>query len=251
MCATKSGGGFLMHHLKEKSGFTLIELLVVIAIIAILAAILFPVFMQAKMSARGTACMNNLKQLSLAFRAYNENWNQRFMPAAGWGYVGQSWPAYGFPYVLKKGGYIKNDKVFCCPSAPKKFESDTWFQQEDNPDAPDTGWIWHQGMPDECRANYGNNIALGGWSPSTGDWIGLVPMESQIPSPTKVIYLTDSRWVDLFGGAFPGRIGDARRRHNDGANALCCDGHCKWLPVTWANQWPQPSDANPKWDYRR
>src|SRR5437762_11676423 len=55
---------------RRKSGFTLIELLVVIAIIAILAAILFPVFAQAREKARGIACMNNMKQIGTAISLY-------------------------------------------------------------------------------------------------------------------------------------------------------------------------------------
>ena len=63
---------------KRSAGFTLIELLVVIAIVAILAAILFPVFVNAKQRARQTRCLNNLKQLSAAFR-WLSNFNRQYM----------------------------------------------------------------------------------------------------------------------------------------------------------------------------
>lgn len=228
-----------------EKGFTLIELLVVIAIIAILAAILFPVFLNAKMAARGTSCMNNLKQLGLGFRAYQENWNQHFMPAAGW--PGAGWNQRAFPYVLKKFGYVKNDKVFFCPSAPRKFTADPLTGQEGNVNAPDTGWIWSY---DGSRSNYGNNISLGGWSPATYDWAATVAKESDVPQQSKVIYLTDARWVDLYGGIGPGRIGSARIRHNEGANCLCLDSHCKRISVAAANQWPQRAGSVPRWDYR-
>ncbi|MGD8239412.1 MAG: prepilin-type N-terminal cleavage/methylation domain-containing protein, partial [Armatimonadota bacterium] len=62
----------------RRDGFTLIELLVVIAIIAILAAILFPVFAKAREKARQTSCLSNIKQLGLACQAYSTDWNEEF-----------------------------------------------------------------------------------------------------------------------------------------------------------------------------
>ncbi len=64
--------------LRKREGFTLIELLVVIAIIAILAAILFPVFAKAREKARQSSCANNLKQLGVAFVTYSNDWDERF-----------------------------------------------------------------------------------------------------------------------------------------------------------------------------
>src|SRR2546422_10936250 len=92
-----------------RRGFTLIELLVVIAIIAILAAILFPVFAQAREAARKAACMNNMKQLGLALQQYAIDYDGMFppsqLPATG---ANASWPTMSFPYV-------KNEGVFVCP----------------------------------------------------------------------------------------------------------------------------------------
>src|SRR5712672_320565 len=70
-------GGFAMHSPK-RSGFTLIELLVVIAIIAILAAILFPVFAQAREKARATSCVCNAKQLGLSMRMYIQDYDETY-----------------------------------------------------------------------------------------------------------------------------------------------------------------------------
>ena len=63
---------------RQKRGFTLIELLVVIAIIAILAAILFPVFSRARESARKTACLSNMKQIGTALMMYCQDWDEAF-----------------------------------------------------------------------------------------------------------------------------------------------------------------------------
>src|SRR4051794_34579971 len=94
-----------------RDGFTLIELLVVIAIIAILAAILFPVFARAREQARRASCASNLKQLGLAVTQYTQdndehfpigyNWRNMLTDPAGWAY--EVYP------------YVKSQQVFLCP----------------------------------------------------------------------------------------------------------------------------------------
>ena len=73
--------------MRRRLGFTLIELLVVIAIIAILAAILFPVFAQARESARQTSCLSNMKQLGLAMTMYAQDYDE----AVPWSCLGRLW----------------------------------------------------------------------------------------------------------------------------------------------------------------
>lgn len=92
-----------------KRGFTLIELLVVIAIIAILAAILFPVFAKAREKARQTTCASNLKQLGLAFTQYEQD-NDETMPN-GTAQVDIGWAGQIYPYVKATGAYH-------CPDDP-------------------------------------------------------------------------------------------------------------------------------------
>src|SRR5215813_1282794 len=107
---------------KKTSGFTLIELLVVIAIIAILAAILFPVFAQAREKARAISCLSNSKQLGLAVMMYVQDYDETYPWAmngpdgcGGPGCPGgpnqvDAWPDLVYPYV-------KNDGAYGCPSA--------------------------------------------------------------------------------------------------------------------------------------
>jgi len=93
-----------------KRGFTLIELLVVIAIIAILAAILFPVFARAREKARQTSCLSNVKQISLGIIMYMQDYDERF-PMLYW----TASPRHGLAQVVQP--YIKNADVYNCPSS--------------------------------------------------------------------------------------------------------------------------------------
>ena len=88
---------------RRKSGFTLIELLVVIAIIAILAAILFPVFARARENARRSSCQSNEKQIALGFKQYIQDNNERYPAADGW--------------QTAIFDYTKSNAILKCPSA--------------------------------------------------------------------------------------------------------------------------------------
>jgi prepilin-type N-terminal cleavage/methylation domain-containing protein/prepilin-type processing-associated H-X9-DG protein len=101
---------------QRNKGFTLIELLVVIAIIAILAAILFPVFAQAREKARQISCLSNVKQIGLGLQMYTQDYDET-MPAA----FASVAPINGggiatIPYDAQILPYIKNDQIFKCPS---------------------------------------------------------------------------------------------------------------------------------------
>src|SRR5262244_1186888 len=92
----------------KRNGFTLIELLVVIAIIAILAAILFPVFARAREKARQTSCLSNTKQLGLSHLMYQQDYDETSVTSWSYGFPGEfSW------YVQP---YMKNLQILFCPS---------------------------------------------------------------------------------------------------------------------------------------
>ncbi|MCX6366329.1 MAG: DUF1559 domain-containing protein [Armatimonadetes bacterium] len=97
----------------QRKAFTLIELLVVIAIIAILAAILFPVFAQARDKARSIACLSNTKQLALGVIQYSQDYDE-LLPVAGYNAQCRGrWQWQIFPYV-------KNQQVFTCPNISQR-----------------------------------------------------------------------------------------------------------------------------------
>ena len=119
---------------RSKNGFTLIELLVVIAIIAILAAILFPVFAQAREKARQTSCLSNNKQIGLATMMYIQDYDETFpaepwfgnnrydgVPVMGSGVAGAS----PFNYKDELTPYIKSAQIWICPTNRPNGSLDT------------------------------------------------------------------------------------------------------------------------------
>jgi prepilin-type N-terminal cleavage/methylation domain-containing protein len=105
---------------RRRFGFTLIELLVVIAIIAILAAILFPVFAQARDKARGASCLSNLKQIGTGLYMYLQDYDEAYPPnRIGMLQNLDCGKQGGYTWKEAIGPYVKNLQVFVCPSAIK------------------------------------------------------------------------------------------------------------------------------------
>ncbi len=215
----------------RRRGFTLIELLVVIAIIAILAAILFPVFARAREKARQSSCLSNLKQLGLAAMMYAQDYDEqmvhyyRYMPSG-------SDNLYWWGDVLQP--YIKNYQVLECPSG-------SWSYGSRRP----------LGLPNPLVCSYAlPNI-------HTRDDGTSVPRISSnslaiIEAPAETILLVDSTTAEIYVGGSPdftiagpngvtdlgtGNVVRVALRHNDGFNAAFCDGHAKWLRQSTMAMW--------------
>ena len=202
-----------------KKGFTLIELLVVIAIIAILAAILFPVFARARENARRSSCSSNLKQIALGFKQYTQDYDEKY-PQVQAGTT----TAGGWAIALQP--YLKSSQIFQCPSetaAPNNIAtggtgySDYWYNynlggiNEAKLDVISSTILNGDGSSN--TASY----AFAGGGTTTGD--GTDPTSGT--AATSTTYATTkatTSTTDNFG-----------ERHLDGVNYAFADGHVKWL----------------------
>jgi prepilin-type N-terminal cleavage/methylation domain-containing protein len=226
----------------RNNGFTLIELLVVIAIIAILAAILFPVFSQAREKARAISCLSNTRQLGLAITMYADDHDEAY-PCTCMTMMGMA-PTDPQDWMTTVMPYIKNVGVFRCPS--------------------DTSMLWSNSsnmMMTPRVSSYGFN---GYFMPVEPPYFG--PAMAQIDKPAECVLvaeLADSVTQDYFQPMYwgnPPKVTDsgnqmmewdmvamqplttAIRRHQQGSNYVFAEGHSKWqrFEQTWKQNPGQP-----------
>jgi prepilin-type N-terminal cleavage/methylation domain-containing protein/prepilin-type processing-associated H-X9-DG protein len=214
----------------NRNGFTLIELLVVIAIIAILAAILFPVFAQARAKARQTSCLSNLKQIVLAERMYMQDYDESIHELASGGArnlaatVNTLWPALLQPY-------IKNTGIFRCPESIITGPLNTTFTTAGRA-SHSIGMNSYLGL----YFNYFYRFTIGSNEnnlayprPVTDPMVqfpAIVPIFAD--SFDRVVGTTQPNgwWIDP--GYGKGRRNGLSDRHNGGTNIALLDGHVKW-----------------------
>jgi len=232
-----------MKHVVRRRGFTLIELLVVIAIIAILAAILFPVFAQAREKARTASCLNNQKQIALAIMQYTQDYDETF-PSVDSGVL-----------TLNIQPYAKNTSIFVCPSGSGLYN------------VSNRAMVGTAGATTTTTRNsyVANADIMGGWNNGPGLPIAGVPAPANMvmladadailtataPNSTQVAVTTNTnnnaagkKLVYFQSARFPnslpidtnGRLGG---RHQDGAIFSFADGHSKWMK--------QPPDDCTSW----
>jgi prepilin-type N-terminal cleavage/methylation domain-containing protein/prepilin-type processing-associated H-X9-DG protein len=246
----------------RNDGFTLIELLVVIAIIAILAAILFPVFAQAREKARQTSCLSNIKQLGLGFIQYTQDYDE-MLPLASRS-DGFSWDRIIVPYIGQGDVRNGNQGIFLCPS--DTVPNDFFTNRVKRSYALVGSWNWQA-----VRPNNPNDIhAAKLWSrdgnnnPAAGPVRRGVPNASlaEIPAPASTLMIVESHcrqnltqennWITNFKPA--GAVGGQEAQnaydpppattsikppHTGGWNYTFADGHSKW------HRPEQTADTNP------
>jgi len=232
---------------RARRGFTLIELLVVIAIIAILAAILFPVFAQAREAARKSSCLSNLKQMGLAEMAYAQDYDEQFSGAfmliPGGSPGGCGGARISFAQLVQP--YVKNGGIFNCPDATTGSTGSCGTPM---------GGAWNPNVP---KLSYGYNCVLTGNAGTNGGpgGDGYGAKMAEVSNPSDTIFISDLKdgqeyniWWDQgtdipsgtyygSGWTFNGSQQLANRRHADGMNILWYDGHVKFQKQT-AKQTP-------------
>ena len=188
--------------MSRRSGFTLIELLVVIAIIAILAAILFPVFARARAKAQQNNCLSNVKQLALGTLMYCSDYDQKIP-----GQYRAGPPAMGWAGVIQP--YVKNTQIFLCPSDPKPAGSATYVNGACSYalNYNGYGFRWDNGA-----------YQLGNGCVSIDRW----------QYPSERMLLAENQ-VGNFGLYWVGCETQIPNWHNEGANLGFADGHCKFM----------------------
>jgi prepilin-type N-terminal cleavage/methylation domain-containing protein/prepilin-type processing-associated H-X9-DG protein len=210
-----------------RRGFTLIELLVVIAIIAILAAILFPVFAKAREKARQSTCLSNTKQLGLAIMQYAQDYDERLPPMNSQAPVNYLWYQVIDPYM-------KNSQILKCPS-----------QTNTNVPAISYGCSFSNLMIDSGGAAGPRGTSLGA---ITAPADALMFGETEADNGAQVYYYYSlRRYVHPYTLANMTNNGiPTPGRHNEGNNVLFCDGHSKWVKTsvmsdpTWSGWTSQP-----------
>lgn len=229
--------------MQQRTGFTLIELLVVIAIIAILAAILFPVFAQARAKARQASCQSNQKQWALAFTMYVQDYDER-VPMAGNEYASSPKDANGNPtyenqWFNSTYPYTKNKGVRVCPSDGSGQKDFAGFRTSYLYNDYMSHWVSHTGGPTDALCNpaslaefkapadtmiMAEGVNWAGSSPIIAENIGC--LLTGVPDLN-----TPGNWTPGWA-CTPGVTAvNSVPFHNAGVDFAFADGHVKWFRV--------------------
>ncbi|RYX85718.1 DUF1559 domain-containing protein [bacterium] len=231
----------------KKRGFTLIELLVVIAIIAILAAILFPVFARARENARRSSCQSNLKQIGLGAIQYVQDYDEQ-MVRVSYGVSNGDGPSdvNRYKWMDAIQPYVKSTQIFDCPSnantntTPYLYNAPGVGNSTGGATTKFGSYTMSCSLPGSLNApsyNGGDVSSASLAEPSTTLWIADMEADGSINPPFRFIVATGNNLS--FGNGSAGRrlIGYSAQsgaiidRHLDTTNILFCDGHVKSMKL--------------------
>ncbi|RYZ84238.1 MAG: DUF1559 domain-containing protein, partial [Moraxellaceae bacterium] len=213
------------NQVRVKSAFTLIELLVVIAIIAILAAILFPVFGRARENARRSSCQSNLKQIGLGIAQYTQDYDEKYPAAKDAIAAFQQYSAQDGAWVDMVMPYIKSQQIFKCPSAIANGPVSYFFN------------------------GFFTTTAYGGGIPTS---VSIAAVDS----PTVTMMIREAANKNALDTAYlrpphtSGLNSDTveafyqQNTHFEGGNLLLADGHVKYYADTTMAGWKAKFEAN-------
>jgi prepilin-type N-terminal cleavage/methylation domain-containing protein/prepilin-type processing-associated H-X9-DG protein len=189
---------------RRNTGFTLIELLVVIAIIAILAAILFPVFAQAREKARQTSCLSNTRQYATAALMYVQDYDETFPFEANWE-AGANCVSTFYQLVHP---YVKNNNIIQCPTDPKAMK------------VSDLVGVPCANTPPFNSYTVNEGVFVNGFYPNAAPTI-----LAAIGRPADTAMMYDGNTIP---GQYPGtQVQVVQARHSETFNLAYIDGHSK------------------------
>jgi prepilin-type N-terminal cleavage/methylation domain-containing protein/prepilin-type processing-associated H-X9-DG protein len=214
---------------QSKSGFTLIELLVVIAIIAILAAILFPVFAAAREKARQTSCLSNMKELGLGCSMYSTDYDEHYASANGTCYGAPAGCSQDNPLPSEQWQwtiypYVKNWQIYLCPDDPRDNNIPVSYVYNNwglNYHITNNGGLSLGGTADPAETV---ELVEGGNTGYTDGTAFHMQAAREVED-----YTLWTQWNRITHDEPDWNYSDKSPRHGDGRNVTWVDGHAKYM----------------------